>query len=228
MKKEQETNMIWLYIIGGLTLITILFLNTYAKIQIEITVTSIHTQLRIDVVYIFWFKKAHQQYFVDLDIILNLIESYIKDPSNDKENSNRGIRHYFEKFNATQEELKTFYYYLKRFRIDEITWETTIGLRDADKTGLYSGSLWALKGVLLSVLSSITKLKDFRINITPDFANYKISSEFSCILRIRLVHIIRINILRWLSKIRGYYNGIRSTRKTNWSSHRKFDENCHG
>lgn len=228
MKKEQETSMIWLYIIGVLIIILITFLVWQTKIQIEINVTSIQSQLRIDFVYIFWFKEAQQQFFIDLDNILNLIEAYIKDSSNDKESSSRGVRHYFEKFNATKEELDTFYYYLKRFKIDEFTWETTIGLQDADKTGFYSGSLWALKGVLISLLSSITKLKTFRINITPDFSKFEISSQINCILRIRIVHIIRIRVLLWLSKIRGYYNGIRSTTKTNESSHRRFNENCHG
>lgn len=222
--------MIWFYITAGIIIGIIIFLFSYAKIHIEINVASIHSQLRIDVVYVFWYKKSHQEYSVDLNIILSLIESFPRESSNDhKEESGSGIiSGFLDKFINTKDNLISIYDFLKKTKVDEFTWESTIGLQDADKTGLLSGSLWALKGIVISLLSSIARLKSYQINVTPNFQYYEIKSQFRCILRIRIVHIIRISIERWLLKFRGYYHGIRSSGKENGSSHRRFDENCYG
>ncbi len=201
--------MIWLYIFTALILILVIILMSHTKIQLEIKVTSIHTKLRIDFVYIFLFKKVSQQYLVDLDFILNLLESYFRKSSDDEKEEDSWYRHFLYKLKYTQDNINTFYYYFRRLKVEELTWISTIGLGEADQTGFYSGSLWAFKGMCMSFLSKKAKLRDFRININPDFSNRILSSQFSCILRIRIVHIIPISISVLLSKARGYYYGIR-------------------
>ena len=83
---------------------------------------------------------------------------------------------------------------------------STNGLQDVlDKTGFaVRKSQWALKGIVISLLSKIARLKSYQINVTPNFQYYEIQRvNLGYILRIESLHIIRISIERWLLKFRG-------------------------
>lgn len=199
----------------------------YIKVQIKIDVTSIQNKLRIDVLYIFLFKKVTQQYLVDFEYVLDLLDSYFRIPLDSSDGKINWYSHFLNKLSHTIKRSTNFFPYLDYCIIDKLTWLSTIGLEEADKTGFYTGSLWAMKGIFLSLLTSKVKLRDLQLNINPDFSHKVLSSQFSCILRIKIVHIIRIRISLFLARVRGYYRGKRQT-KIFKSPYRRFDANSHG
>lgn len=199
----------------------------YIKVQIKVDVTSIQNKLRIDVIYIFLFKKVTQQYLVDFEYVLDLIDSFFRIPEDSMDGKINWYKHFLNKFSYTISRTTKFHPYLDYSIIDKLTWMSTIGLEEADKTGFYTGSFWAVKGILLSLLTNKFKIKDLQFNINPDFSHQVFSSQFSCILRIKIVHIIRIRLAIFLAKMRGYYCGKRQ-KAIFKSPYRKFDANCHG
>lgn len=108
---------------------------------------------------------------------------------------------------------------LRHILIEDLEWESTIGLEDASTTGIISGSLWAFKGSLLSILSSFSRIKNFTINVQPDFTSMAAHSRLSCILKIRIVHIIFIAGYATYLFVRGYINGYAATIKRKQPSH---------
>lgn len=79
--------------------------------------------------------------------------------------------------------------------IDELVWNTVIGLEDAMYTAISVGGIWACKGSLISWLKNQKRLKNFKINVTPDFSSKILLSELECIIKLRIGHIIYIAIL---------------------------------
>lgn len=99
---------------------------------------------------------------------------------------------------------------LKWLTVDKLEWNTRAGSEDAMNTALITGLFWSVKGTVIGVVSSLTRLQKLTINVEPDFARPGVSSYLICILRIRMVHIILIVLAL---KVRGYLNGS-SKRKT--------------
>lgn len=83
----------------------------------------------------------------------------------------------------------------KHILIDELFWNTIIGLEDAMYTAISVGGIWACKGSLISFLKNRKRLKDFNINVTPDFSSKILLSELECIIKWRLGYIIYIAII---------------------------------
>ena len=96
---------------------------------------------------------------------------------------------------------------LKYLIIEEIDWETIIGVNNAMHTAIFSGSLWAIKGSLISIISRVSHLKKVSINIKPDFNGNTQWSRLYCILKMRVVHIILIIAYYFILKVRGYLSG---------------------
>ncbi|MDD3023930.1 MAG: DUF2953 domain-containing protein [Syntrophomonadaceae bacterium] len=84
---------------------------------------------------------------------------------------------------------------LKYILIDELNWKTVIGMEDAMYTALSTGSIWACKGTLISYLKNKQRLKQFEINVEPDFSAQVLLSELDCIIKLRIGHIIHIAVL---------------------------------
>ncbi|MBC7076514.1 MAG: DUF2953 domain-containing protein [Syntrophomonadaceae bacterium] len=102
--------------------------------------------------------------------------------------------------------------------IEKLDWKTVVGLNDAMDTAIGAGTLWALKGSLVSLLSSRNRLQDIVIEIEPDFAETKIWSRLDCILKIRIGYIILIKICMFVLKVRRYFDGY-TTGKAVQTSH---------
>lgn len=98
-------------------------------------------------------------------------------------------------------------------RIQELKWHTVLATGDAMTTALGTGSLWAIKGSLITYLSSKHKIHHLQINISPDFNGNTSSSELFCIFKIRLVHIIHIIACVIVVKIRRCKNGFTAAGK---------------
>lgn len=83
--------------------------------------------------------------------------------------------------------------FLHRSTINQLDWQTEIGNKDAMNTGVYTGSIWILKGFVLSLLSKQCKqiCKPY-ISVKPHFQTNYFHSQFNCIVSIRTGHAIHI------------------------------------
>lgn len=117
--------------------------------------------------------------------------------------------------------------YGKKVYIKELHWHSICGGEDAMQAALRTGSLWAVKGIIISMASNLCHLDHFQIKVEPDFTAERLWSRFAGIFQMRLVHIMVIgaHITVWI--IRGYLNGRTANRKPVQSSHRGANENCY-
>lgn len=107
---------------------------------------------------------------------------------------------------------------LKQIRISELQWHTIIGTGDAMYTGLSIGCIWTLKGTLITLLGRAGQTARIRVEVQPDFEGQHISSELTCIFKLRIAHIILIVIRMTAYKIGRYLDGYTATGKPR-SSH---------
>ncbi len=91
--------------------------------------------------------------------------------------------------------------------IEKLQWESSIGGRDAMLTALHTGVFWAFKGMVVSFISHNSKLEQVKLTVEPDFQTTSFFSKISCILKIRIVHIITIAIYIIVWKVRWWVNG---------------------
>ncbi len=91
--------------------------------------------------------------------------------------------------------------------VEKLEWVSLVGGKDALYTALGTGMCWSVKGMLISFLGSQCNLHRILLDVKPDFANPGFSSNFKCILKIRLVHIIIIETHAIAIKVRWCMNG---------------------
>lgn len=107
---------------------------------------------------------------------------------------------------------KSFSYLFKSIKIDDLNWKTQIGNADYMLTGIYTGTAWAIKGALLSVLSHKISLLKIQLQVIPNFGQTILESRINCIAELKIVHIIIISILALYLKIRGWIHGTTGTK----------------
>ncbi|KUG04112.1 putative secreted protein [hydrocarbon metagenome] len=109
--------------------------------------------------------------------------------------------------------LKIISVFFKHLYIQEFKWYTTIGTGDAMYTALSSGSMWAIKGIIISALTCLSTAKTVMVNVEPDFDDQRVYSDLSCIFKLRMAHIMLIVIHIICFKIRRYINGFTTAGK---------------
>lgn len=91
---------------------------------------------------------------------------------------------------------------LRFMMIKKISWHTSLGLDDAYNTAISTGVLWALKGGIISILSSHSSLNGLVLDVVPDYTQIGLESNFKCIFTLRLAHIMRIQLYLWVLAIK--------------------------
>lgn len=88
--------------------------------------------------------------------------------------------------------------------LEKIDLKIDFGYSDAAATGLMTGILNGGAYNIISIICNNIKVKSWNVDIVPDFNNDKFDVMFSCIVRIKTVHIITVGIkaLKMLTKIR--------------------------
>lgn len=116
---------------------------------------------------------------------------------------------------------------LSATHIKELDWRSIYGGEDAMLTGVITGTLWAAKGMFISMVSSWCHLENMYIGVDPDFNQERLRSRFSGIFSVRLAHIILVgaHIIVWM--VRGYFYGRTAARKAAQPPHRGVNENCY-
>lgn len=97
---------------------------------------------------------------------------------------------------------------LRYITVDELEWKSLTGCENAMMTALSTGFLWMLKGSILCPLSSKCRLKTVHIDVRPDYSRVAFFTTFTCILKIRIVHIIIIAGYAIVLKVRWWMNGF--------------------
>ena len=109
---------------------------------------------------------------------------------------------------SIKDQLKILRLILGSILVKKLEWNSIIGFENAMYTAIGAGSLWAIKGNLLSFLSSVTHLEACFVHVQPDFSTSTLSSQICCILKLRIVHIILIVVYAFGLNVRGYWRGI--------------------
>lgn len=102
--------------------------------------------------------------------------------------------------------------------IEKLQWESSVGGDDAMFAALHTGAFWAFKGMVLAFISHNSKVEQIKVSVKTDFQTSSYFSKISCILKIRIVHIITIAIYIIVWKVRWWVNGY-TARATEQPSH---------
>lgn len=171
----------------------LLYTNTVGEINLSLD----KDQLVVHLTYKSFFKNWQNELHLDLAKLI-----YVFQKSEKMENI---LSRYLEIIPYSH--LKLFFQYAL---IKKVTWVSDIGWEEADKTGYYTGVLWAVKSIVLTFINNQYRIYDYDIDVYPHFDKSIFTSNLSCILRIRLVHIMLISVLLLSVKVRGPYNGARA------------------
>lgn len=127
----------------------------------------------------------------------NVVKIYLTQPRRLRKLM-RTIRRYSRKYRKFMTQLFVNIY------CEKLYWKTTIGLEDAALTGLGSGLLWAMKGLIVAILHNRIKVACRpEINVVPVFGHNHFEIDFSCIFRIRLGNVITATVNLFNTKDKG-------------------------
>ncbi|MFB4166742.1 DUF2953 domain-containing protein [Virgibacillus sp. JSM 102003] len=76
---------------------------------------------------------------------------------------------------------------LGRIYFHKLTWSTHFGTGEASATGMASGGIWGMKGIILGIIYAKSNLIcDPSISVVPLFNQKYIESKFDCIVSVRI------------------------------------------
>ncbi|MCM3237262.1 DUF2953 domain-containing protein [Heyndrickxia oleronia] len=77
--------------------------------------------------------------------------------------------------------------FLKKIKVEQLEWYTTIGLKDAALTGKITGVIWAVKGLLIAFLSMHMNLIQLpTYSVTPSFQIPLSETTLKCMFKLRI------------------------------------------
>jgi len=85
-------------------------------------------------------------------------------------------------------------YLKKKLAVQEISLKIRTGTGDAFYTGILSGLMWSVTGVIVSFICSNFRVMKKCIDVQPNFSKKEMKIDFYCILKTKLVHIIVVRI----------------------------------
>lgn len=214
---------LWIWVIAFL--FNIFCLSLYVKVDVDITIREDESFQGVNLRLHSLFYKFSKQYDYT-DPHLRLIESVlleafrnIKIPPHNPATilpENKKYLSFFRghpiKYIALRalEDGQVMNFSLKYLLVDRLEWKSVVGCKDALHTALGTGACWALKGTVIGVLSSKCKLSRLVLDVKPDFMTPAFFSRITCILKMRTVHIIIIEMFILAKKVRWCINGLRT------------------
>lgn len=85
----------------------------------------------------------------------------------------------------------TLKYVTAQTRIKKLEWVSEFGLSSASSTGMLTGLAWSVKGIVLSAISSYSRLETTpRISVRPNFQKPLFHTLVDCIFSIRIGHLM--------------------------------------
>ncbi|MFS0751172.1 DUF2953 domain-containing protein [Oceanobacillus sp. 1P07AA] len=78
-------------------------------------------------------------------------------------------------------------HFLSLIEISLFEWKTKGGTGDAVTTGISTGAIWAIKGIIIGFLREhMKKVDDLLVDVTPDYQKSFIQTDIRCMISIRL------------------------------------------
>lgn len=99
--------------------------------------------------------------------------------------------------------IPSVYWTLNRLKITQMDWHTNVGAGEASSTGMVTGSIWSLKGLLIAFLRETSYVAcSLHVNVNPYFQHQILSSQIKMKFSIRLGQAILggLKIMRSFSK----------------------------
>lgn len=199
---------IFLFIIGILLLLLLLVLVTKIHIFISYYHNGDEDELKVKVTAWKFIKYTIKVPLIkiDEDSPSNIVKEKKKASANivkDEKKMKITLNTILEKINKIKdflEHIVGFYKILKRLlkRIDitKFEWKTNIGTSDAALTGVLTGVLWSIKGIVLGIASHYMNLSTKpHIEIVPNFQSAISKTRFQCMISFRLGQAIFAGLL---------------------------------
>lgn len=80
---------------------------------------------------------------------------------------------------------------MRKMRCEEFVWHTRLGFGEAASTGALSGLVWGIKSAIVTCFSHYISLRAVpRLSVQPVWNDEVIESQFRCILRFQLIHVL--------------------------------------
>lgn len=202
-----------LFLFGGLGLIFLLGISIFARIRINIIFDKQEKGRGFIAQAFLYFTPArklleYRYENLDFRLISEIDKITIFSDRLEKITQNNNFKAYLVRsgFHDYKKLAKTILHYTI---VEKIDWNTDIGLQDAMYTGISTGILWAIKGILVSLINLNSRLEKLHLQVTPDFNKEILRTNLSCIIKIRIVHIIFVTVYLLFLIVRGYFNGYK-------------------
>ncbi|MBS4173817.1 DUF2953 domain-containing protein [Bacillus sp. FJAT-49736] len=113
--------------------------------------------------------------------------------------------------------------FLKTVKVKKLEWHSYVGLKDAAQTGVLTGVVWSIKGVIIGLLSKYMRLKTNPvISVQPSFQIPVSQTKIKCMFKIRIGNAILAGL-----KILKFWRGGKGSFKTKPLNAMSKDENNH-
>lgn len=213
----------WIIIILVIAIFTALLFNSvYVSVYYRRSEAENDTELIIK--YLFFKKK--------IPIEKKEKSKQVKKPEEEKEDlPTRGLKFYYNLYKLLKDDVFDVLNYLMKKAVvfKEINIKTDFGCKDAASTGILTGTLNGVFYNIIAFFHNNFTLKDWEIEVNPDFENEKFDLFFDCIVRLKIVHIIVIAFkgIKILLKLRkelkkGRKNDGTSNSRTNGNSDEQY------
>lgn len=101
------------------------------------------------------------------------------------------IDHYQKELsNFVEHYYKVLLYISKKIVLKSFQWKTILGMGDAALTGTIIGIVWAVKGILVSILQNHIRCEEVDILVNPSFQEQRFITNLDSIIHIKTGHII--------------------------------------
>ncbi|EOD01083.1 hypothetical protein L21TH_0846 [Caldisalinibacter kiritimatiensis] len=94
-------------------------------------------------------------------------------------------------------------YLLEKIKIKKLIWISKIGINDAASTGIVTGFVWALKSLIVSLISKDKTINNCKIDVQPIYSQNQFETYFNCIIKLKLVYIIIAGFIGLKAKFKG-------------------------
>ena len=203
--------MLVLLSISGLIMVFCYF--TFARLSFSLTYYSHQTGMNFTIQAFTYLRLTHKHPIYryenrDLEIIPTLDHAAAFTKGLKKRSEHQDLKAYLIRlgFYNYRSFLKVCFKYV---RIEEINWRSQLGFQDAMYTGILTGYAWALKGIVLSLVSTGRQLEKLHLEVHPIYEQETFATDLHCIIKMRIVHIIFIAAYMLFKIVRGYLNGYR-------------------
>lgn len=176
--------MLWVWILFGLILITLFLLFSRIYFTCHFTYTQ-HKQVILIGVYFYRLRLLQREINLNSNEESAILDIWkgkdFLEGLHDLQNECRNIIDEIR-------DLRTLTaLFLKKVKIIELNWHTHVGTGEASKTGLATGSVWIIKGLLIGFISKQSNLNcQPNTSVQPYFQFKYIQSTVDCIVSIKI------------------------------------------